>query len=620
MPVIKTEPFWRQEGFARSLWLPGIATLGLAVGGILWISTPLWGHRLWLAVLIATGSIVVWRTVRDAIHGRWAADIIASLSIATAAVMDQPLPGLIVVIMQTGGEALERFAEGRASDAVRALEADRPEHAHVRRDESTVDIPANDVVVGDIIIVRPGELIPCDGIVTQGTAQVDTSRLTGEPLPVSIAPGSSVSSGGINGSRPFVMRATAVAAESQYARIVELVRTAQATKAPFQRMADRYAIWFTPLTLVVAGIAAILSGDSTRVLAVLVVATPCPLILAPPIAVIGGINRAARQYIILRSGTVMERLGHVDVAVFDKTGTLTIGKPTVADVHPLPPFTRNTLLTLAAAIEQGSSHLLARSLVDAAIAEHNILPAPRDIAEEAGRGVTGIVDNDHIAVGSHSFLRSHLDEDGIKSLDAASTDGLRAYVAINRAFAGFITYADQIRPGVKQVLTELGTLGIHRLVLLSGDHETSAQAVADVVGIREVHGDLMPEGKVDAIHALNAQHHEVLMVGDGTNDAPALSTAAVGVALAGHGGGVTAEAADVVVLIDDLSRVPKAIRISKRTMRIAQQSMWAGLLFSGVAMGFAAAGYIAPTAGAILQEVIDVAVILNALRASSASS
>lgn len=610
------------KAFAKSLVLPSVAAAGLLCGAVVWTAAPAMAGRVWLAVLVATGSVVVGHTVAGVFRGQWASDIIATLAIVTAAVTDEPLPGLVVVLMQTGGEALERFAEGRASGAVRALEADRPEQAHrlvqdAVAGERVVDITAADVNVGDVLVVRPGELVPCDGIVTRDHAEVDTSRLTGEPLPVLVSPGDVVRSGSVNGARPFVMRSTARAAESQYAHVVELVRSAQATKAPFQRIADRYAVWFTPFTLVVAAMAALVSGKFDRVLAVLVVATPCPLILAPPVAMIGGINRAARRQIVVRTGATIEQLARVDVAVFDKTGTLTVGKPTVRDVNAIPPFTRATLLQRAGSVEQGSSHLLARTLVDAAVAEAIALSPARDVVESAGRGVVGRVDADIVAVGSRTFVSAYLGADARDALTRAPEEaGLLAYVAVNGGLAGTVAYADRVRTGVAEVLDDLRALGIRRMLLLTGDHAANAQAVAHAVGIADVRSHLMPEDKVTAVRELTNQGATVLMVGDGTNDAPALSAAAVGVALAGHGGGVTAEAADVVVLVDDLERLPESIRISQRTMAIARQSMWAGVALSAIAMGGASLGYIVPAVGAVLQEAIDVAVIVNALRTS----
>jgi heavy metal translocating P-type ATPase len=597
--------------------IPGIATVAVIAGAVAWLlKLAAWPDRIWLTALILTGAVVVGRTVRGALHGQWASDVVATLAIITAAVMNQPLAGLIVVVMQTGGEALERYAEGRASRAVQQLEADRPRVAHILRDGEIVDVRADQVIIGDIMVIRPGEPVPCDGIVVEGTTELDTSMLTGESIPRAVEPGVTVSSGSINGDRLFTMRATAVATASQYERIVRLVRSALATKAPFQRIADRYAVWFTPITLSVAVIAAATSGDYQRFLAVLVVATPCPLILAPPIAIIGGINRAARRQIIVRNGAAIERLAEVNVAVLDKTGTLTVGKPVVRDVIPHPPFTRDVVLRMAGAVEQGAGHLLARTLVDAALAENDSLPQVHEMVESPGRGVVGLVGADRVAVGSHGFIAQQLAPDAGAAISAAGAVGLTAYIAINGRFAGIAAYDEQLRTDVPRILGDLATLGIRRTLLLSGDHENNAKAVASSLGITEVRGDMLPEEKVAVVNELTSSGARVLMVGDGTNDAPALSAATVGIALAGHGGGVTAEAADLVILVDELNRVPEAIRISRRSMLIARESIWAGLGLSGVAMLFAAAGKIAPVAGALLQEVIDIAVIINALRAS----
>lgn len=600
------------------LWLPALAAVGLAMGGIVWFGGADGATRVWEVMLIVTGGVVVGRTVHGMFHGVWASDIIATLAIVTAVVMDEPLPGLIVVLMQTGGEALERFAEGRASNAVRALEADRPEHAHVLRGAHVVDLPVGEIGVGDVLMVRPGEFIPCDGSVTDGTAELDTSRLTGEPLPALVVAGGAVRSGSINGSHPFTMRASARAAESQYAQIVELVRTAQATKAPFQRLADRYAIWFTPMTIVVAVTAAVLCHDWSRFLAVLVVATPCPLILAPPIAVIGGMSRAARQQVIIRNGGAIEQLARVNVAVFDKTGTLTIGKPAVSDVIAVPPVTRAQLFHNAASVEQGSGHLLARTLVEAAGNDHIPMSTATGVAESAGHGVTGTVDGARVSVGSRRYIEAMLPIDERRQLIKIPTEGLTAYVSIDGHLAGTIRYADRLRAEIRAELAALRTLGVRHMALLTGDHATNAKAVADAVGISDVRSDLAPQEKVAIVQRLAAEPHNiVMMIGDGTNDAPALSTAAVGIALAGHGGGAIAEAADVIILADDMGRVPAVIRISRRTMHIARQSMWIGLVLSGIAMLFAASGLIVPAMGAVLQEIIDVAAILNALRASA---
>jgi heavy metal translocating P-type ATPase len=604
--------------------LPAAALAAIALGALARLTPGIApaGTIIWMAGLVLTGAPVVWRTMRGIAAGRFAADLVAMLAVVTAVLLRQPLAGLIVVLMQTGGEALERYAEGRASDAVRELEAAAPRLAHLVLRGVVEDVSAERVVVGDTILIRPGELVPCDAVVLTGRSHVDESRLTGEPLPVSAGEGTRLMSGSLNGEGSLTACATAVSSQSQYARIVELVRSAQASKSPLQRLADRYAVWFTPVTLVVCAAAWALSGDPLRVLAVLVVATPCPLILATPVAIIGGINRAAKRQIIIRHGTALEQLASVRVGVFDKTGTLTIGRPRVKRVVPAPGFTEPEVLRLAGSVEQGASHLLARTLVEAAhergvglLEMHNVIEAP-------GRGVTGRVDGYEVSVGARAFIRERspaadhsfgaLEADGL-----AQDGGLLAYASANGRALGVVEYADELRPGAKRFFEELRALGLRRTMLLSGDRERYTRDVARAVGIDEVHAELLPEGKVHIVRRLVMDGEKVVMVGDGTNDAPALSAATVGIALAGHGGGITTEAAGVVILVDDLGRVVDAIRIAHATLRIARQSIWVGLGLSMVAMGFATAGLIPPTIGALLQEAIDVAVILNALRASA---
>jgi heavy metal translocating P-type ATPase len=413
------------------------------------------------------------------------------------------------------------------------------------------------------------------------------------------------------------VRASARAAESQYSKIVELVRVAQASKSPLQRLADRYAVWFTPATLAVCVVTFFLTRNWDSVLAVLVVATPCPLILATPVAIIGGINRAARQKIIVRHGAALEMLSDATIAVFDKTGTLTVGKPSVRSVVALPGFTEREVLRNAAAVEQGSSHLLARVVVEEGEKRYGRLPEATQHRESPGEGLTGIVGGTEVVVGSRAFVARHAPVSLDVFDDAVDGDaGLRAYVLLSGKPAGIIEYADSLRPELKSFLARLGELGLSRTVLLSGDRAANATAIGLESGIKEAHGELLPADKAAMVTRFRASGEVVLMVGDGTNDAPALSAADVGVALAGHGGGVTSEAADVVILVDDLSKVGEAVAISRRTMRLARQSIVTGLVLSGIAMIFAAYGFIPPTEGALLQEAIDVAVILNALRAS----
>jgi heavy metal translocating P-type ATPase len=599
---------------------PLFAILGILIGSLeqFVFNLPQFAHALWTIALIGAGFPVVWRTLQAARRGNYATDLVASLSIVTAAIIGQPLAGLVIVLMQTGGEALERYAERRASAAVRELERAAPRTAHlITRTRGLVDIPAGALNVGDLFLVRPGEMVPCDGIVVSGVSEIDASQLTGEAIPVPAHEGTPVMSGSLNAHGVLTIRASARAAESQYSKIVELVREAQASKSPLQRLADRYAVWFTPATLLVCVVTFVFTRSWTSVLSVLVVATPCPLILATPVALIGGINRAARQKIVMRHGAAVEMLSDATLAVFDKTGTLTVGRPAVSRITALPGFNERDVLRSAAAVEHGSSHLLGRVVVEEAQKRYGILPNARQHREWPGQGLTGMLGDSEVVIGSRAFVARHAGT-SLAAFDAAVDGdvGLRAYVLICGKPAGIIEYADMLRPELKKFLSMLHKLGLSRTVLLSGDRSANATAVGLEAGIREVHGELLPADKATLVSRFRARGEVVLMVGDGTNDAPALSAADVGVALAGHGGGVTSEAADVVVLVDDLSKVGEAVAISRRTMRLARQSIATGLVLSGVSMVFAAYGFIPPTEGALLQEAIDVAVILNALRAS----
>ena len=609
----------------RAFPIPELTLAFLAAGALVRVaSTPRIASVVWMIGLVITGAPVVWRTVRVALAKRFATDVIATLAIVTAVVLVQPVAGLVIVLMQTGGEALERFAEGRASAAVRALEEEAPRIAHrlagdavPRVDAGSEDITVAEIAVGDQLLVRPGEMLPCDAEVIDGSSHCDTSRITGEPTPCRVAPGSTLASGILNLDGPLVVRASKTAGDSQYAKIVELVRSSQASKAPIQRLADRYAVWFTPVTLVVCAVAYLASGDVDRVLAVLVVATPCPLILATPIAIIGGVNRAARRHIVVRHGGAMEQLAEVTMAVFDKTGTLTVGTPTVDLVVAAPGFQGDEVLAMASAVERGSGHLLARSVVDAAQARNLPIATASEVTEASGQGVRGMVDGREVCVGARGFVRRcAADASDVHLPAGVDRDGVRAHVAIDGRLAGTIEFADRLRPGLSDLFADLRRAGVERCAILSGDSQAHTDAVAAQAGITEARGELLPQEKVEIIGRMVRGGTRVLMVGDGTNDAPALSTATVGIALAGHGGGITAEAADIVILNDDLGRVAEAIDISRRTLRIARQSIWAGLGLSAGAMVIAAAGYVPPVAGALLQEGIDVAVILNALRSS----
>jgi heavy metal translocating P-type ATPase len=602
---------------------PAAALAFILAGMLVGIAASTWWRgTVWMAGLAITSAPILWNTARGITRGRFAADLVAALAIITSLILNQPLVGLVIVLMQSGGEALERFAEGRATDALRSLQEGAPSIVHRMHDGVVTDVAIDLVSRGDTILVRPGEMVPCDGDVMSGTSHLDSSTLTGEPLPRRITSGSPVMSGSINQEGPLVIRVKAMAQESQYARIVALVREAQASKAPLQRIADRYAVFFTPVTLVVCAAAYVASGDWDRVLAVLAIATPCPLILATPVAILGGMNRAARRNILLRNGGALERLGTATAVVFDKTGTITIGRPQVVRVAPTDSVGEGELLRLASSVEQGSSHLLARTLVAEAERRGQLGQAATSVIEAAGRGVEGRVMGRDVTVGARSFVaeRHPGARESLERAENGEAVSLRAYVAVDGSLAGFIEYADAVRPGMVDLVTRLESAGIRHVMLISGDSPVNARAVAQQVGIGEWKGDMLPEHKVEVVKRLLDDGESVVMLGDGTNDAPALSTATVGIALASHGRGIATEAADVILLADDPARLIDGIEISRRTMRIARQSIWAGLGLSVVGMMFAATGHIPPIAGAAIQEVVDLGVILNALRASAAPS
>ena len=596
---------------------PVIALIFIAAGGVAGLTLgQSKGSTVWMIGLIVCGLPIVLGTVRDAARGLFATDIVAALAIVGAALFNSPFAGLVVVLMRQGGVALEKYAEGRASAAVRKLEEAAPRHAHRVRGDDVEDVPASDIEVGDELLVRPCELVPCDGQVIDGESDVDASTLTGEPIPVPAVPGSRLMSGSLNGAGALRIRASARAAESQYARIVELVRSAQSHKAPMQRMADRYAIWFTPLTLAVCAITYLMTHDWTRVLSVLVVATPCPLILATPVAFVGGVNRAARHHVIIRRGGALEALARVSAVVLDKTGTITLGEPKLDRIRVMNGKDAHEILQLAASVEQGSSHRMARTIVREAKSRTLDLKPARKFEECAGSGVIGVVDDHRVRLGSRTFVLEQAIADRRELAKIESGPALlRTYVAIDGHVAATFEFGEELRADALPFVQSLRAAGVERVLLVSGDRLAQVHSMATKAGITDIRGEVLPADKAAIVQALKREGETVMMVGDGTNDAPALAAASVGVALSGHGGGVSTEAADVIVLSDSLGAAAAAMAIGRDTTRIARQSIIVGLALSGAAMVWAALGGIRPVAGALLQEAIDIAVIVNALRA-----
>jgi heavy metal translocating P-type ATPase len=523
--------------------------------------------------------------------------------------------------MLAGGNALEDYAAGRARRELTHLLERTPRNAHRRRGGTIEEVDVDEIEPGDIVVVRAGEVIPIDGVVDSGEAVIDESALTGEPMPAAAPTGHEVRSGTGNAGDAFDLRATRRASDSAYAGIVRLVRQAETQRAPFVRIADRYAALFLPVALGTAGAAWAASGDPVRFLAVMVVATPCPLILAAPIALIAGVSRAARRGIIVKGGGVIEKLGRTRTILFDKTGTLTLGMPTVERIEPFDGYERSELLRLASSLDQLSAHVLAEALVHAAHERRLGLSLPQDVEEGRGEGIQGRVDGHRVTVGSSGWLGKH----GYVGANAAARalDGgidagqARILVGIDGELAGAIVMGDQLRAGASQLVQKLRTLGVAHIAVVTGDRATVAEDVGRRLGVDRVYAELSPEGKVDVLRAVRAQPdlHPIVMIGDGINDAPALALADVGIAMGAAGATVASETADAVIIVDQIDRVADAVGIGRRSLGIARSSVVAGMVLSLVAMAFAAGGAITPVFGALLQEGIDVAVILNALRA-----
>jgi heavy metal translocating P-type ATPase len=593
--------------------LLAVAVLGLLSGLVAQFGgAPEPARWIWTIAVLPVLAALLWEIASSLRRGEVGLDIVAALSMSAALVTGEALAAAVVAVMYSGGTFLEKFAEGRARREMHALLARVPRTATRYRDGQLEDLPLDAIVPGDRLLIRQGDVVPVDGSVESATAFVDTSALTGEALPVRLERGGETMSGCTNAGDAFDLLATRPAAESTYAGIVRLVEAAQRSKAPMARLADRWSLGFLAITVAIAAAAWILTGDPIRAVAVLVVATPCPLILAVPVALVAGLSRAAHFGVLVKGAAPLETMARIRTLVIDKTGTLTDGRPQIVRIDPRLDLPEAEILRFAATLDQVSRHPVAQAIVSEARHRGLSLPTPSGVSELPGDGVTGIVEGRQVIVGGYRFVAGRL---GIAADGAAlpSAGSVLVSVAVDGRLAGYLVMSDPLRRDAPEVVAALRRAGIKRIVLATGDREEVATDVTAGLGLDGIRAGLTPDQKVLLVLS-ERKHGAVMMVGDGVNDAPALAASDVGVAMGARGAAAAAEAADVVLLVDELGRLASGVQIARRTLGIALDSVAVGLGLSIAAMIAAAFGYLSPVQGAVMQELIDVAVILNALR------
>jgi heavy metal translocating P-type ATPase len=600
--------------------LIGFPAIGIAAGFALqFAGFVAWVDWVWALSTVPVLLALVLDISRSLRRGDFGLDIVAALSMTAALIFGQELAAAVVALMYAGGQYLEAFAEGHASREMTALLSRVPRTAMRHRDGQLEEIGIDRIAIGDRVLVRQGEVVPADGTVSAGLAVVDQSALTGESIPQQRKLGESVMSGSTNAGEAFDVTVMRPASQSTYAGIVRLVEAAQRSKAPMARLADRFSVIFLALTLAIAAFAWFWTYDPIRAVAVLVVATPCPLILAVPVAIVSGLSRAARHGILVKGGKALETMARISSLVVDKTGTLTDGRAKVVSVSAEHGFSQDDVIRIGASLDQASKHVIAQTLVAEARDRGLLLSVPTDVVETPGEGICGNVAGQRAVVGGVRFVLSRLP----KVADELSGQKRSAFkyppgaivvsVAVGERLAGQIILADELRAGIEQLLDKIRRLKVERIVLATGDRRDVAETVTSGLAIDAVRAELTPDQKVLVVLS-ERKAGPVMMVGDGVNDAPALAAADVGVAMGAKGAAASAEAADVVLLVDRLDRIVPAIEIARRAKFIALESVYIGIGLSTIGMIAAALGYLTPVQGALLQEVIDVAVILNALR------
>jgi len=618
-PVPPAAPPWYTPS---ALWhRKSTVIAALSIVGILWHlvlrfgfhSPPAVGRIPLLATLVIGGLPLLYDLLRKLLKREFGSDLLGGISVVTSVLLGEYLAGSIIVLMLSGGEALESYALRSASSVLAALAKRMPAIAHRKDGAELREVALADITVGDVLVIFPHEICPADGVVVEGRGAMDESYLTGEPFQITKTVGSTVISGAINGESALTVRTTRRASDSRYAKIMEVMRESEAKRPQLRRLGDRLGAIYTPVALAVAVLAWVISGESIRFLAVLVIATPCPLLIAIPIAIIGSISLCARRAIIVKSPVVLEQIAECRTAIFDKTGTLTYGAPAVTEQLIAPGFAQEEVLTLAASLERYSKHPLARAILTAAEKAALVLPEATEVSEQPGRGLRGTVSGRPVQITS----RKKLLEEKVAGVDQLPpvAGGLECVVAIDQRYAAVLRFRDAPRADSRSFITHLGPKHhFDRVMIVSGDRESEVHYLAEQVGITEIHAQKSPEEKLAIVRRETAAA-KTLYVGDGINDAPAMMAATVGMAI-GQNSDVTAEAAGVVIMDNSLRKVDEFMHISRRMHRIALQSAVGGMALSVIGMAFAATGHLSPVSGAIAQEVIDVLAVLNALRAA----
>jgi heavy metal translocating P-type ATPase len=597
---------------------PLFALAGLILGVVFFIigQAPV-GHGIWIVTMTIGTLPLIFRMIKDIINGHFGVDVVAIAAIIASFIFGEYLAGIVILLMLSGGEALESRALKRARKELSSLISNAPTFAHIEENGVLKDVSVTEIKIGDMILIKPGEIIAADGIIVEGKSQLNESAITGESMPVAKEIGGMVFSGSINSSAVLRVKVIRPASESKYEQIIKLIKQAEENRAPVVRLADRYSVWFTIITFTLSGAAWLLSGESIRFLAVLVVATPCPLILATPVAIISGLSKSASRGIIVKSGGALETLAEINAMIFDKTGTLTLGQPEIVQIVPLG-MTESEVLRISASLDQLSLHILARSLQLYAVKNSSSLSIPSNFKENFGNGVNGEIEGHVFYFGKLKFLEQQgirIKDDILENHKNFQEKGqIAVYLGNEKEILGAVVFADTIRPEIKNLFTDLKMQGLSKIIMLTGDKKSVADHIADELGLDDVHAEALPADKVFEVEEHKKQFGKVAMIGDGVNDAPALAIADVGIAMGGHGSSATSDSSDIVITIDSLERVGEAYKIAKNVLMIAKQGIFFGIGVSIVLMIIAAFGFISPVYGAIIQEVLDVIVILNALR------